>query len=135
MKYCVYIHTNHKQIVGAHVAERALRRYSKHNDTFDVKFIELKDYPFFKISEEYAAGFYAFLRSIRKGLPSGARFLKGHITGPLTFVTAVKDEKGYDTLQVISELEEQMREAASKLEFERAAHLRDQIRELKSEEA
>ena len=38
-----------------------------------------------------------------------------------------EDEKGYDTLEVISELEEQMREAASKLEFERAAHLRDQI--------
>ena len=44
-----------------------------------------------------------------------------------------EDEKGYDTLQVISELEEQMREAASKLEFERAAHLRDQIQELKDQ--
>ncbi len=57
-----------------------------------------KDYAFFKISEEYAAGFYAFLRSLRKGLPSGARFLKGHITGPLTFGTSVKDEKGHDII-------------------------------------
>lgn len=55
MKPCVFIHTNHKQIAGAHVAERALRRYSKHNDKFDVKFIELKDYGFFmdKEGQEY----------------------------------------------------------------------------------
>lgn len=51
MDYCVFIHTNHKQIVGAHVAEHALRRYSKHNDRFDVKLIELKDYPFFDAHE------------------------------------------------------------------------------------
>jgi len=42
-----------------------------------------------------------------------------------------EDEADYDTREVISELEEQMREAASRLEFERAAHLRDQIQELK----
>ena len=34
---------------------------------------------------------------------------------------------------VISELEEEMREAAAKLEFERAAHLRDQIKQLQQE--
>lgn len=51
MKYCVYIHTNHKQIVGAYVARHALRRYSKNNDKFDVKFIQLKDYPFFNAHE------------------------------------------------------------------------------------
>ncbi len=38
--------------------------------------------------------------------------------------------EAYDKLRVISELEEQMREASMKLEFERAAHLRDQIRAL-----
>jgi excinuclease ABC subunit B len=36
-----------------------------------------------------------------------------------------------DTLAVISELEEEMQEAASKLEFERAALIRDQINKLK----
>ena len=51
MKYCVFIHTNHKQIVGAYVAEHALRRYSKHNDRFDVKFIQLKDHAFFNARE------------------------------------------------------------------------------------
>ena len=42
-----------------------------------------------------------------------------------------EDEESYDILMVIGELEEQMRGASSKLEFERAAHLRDQIAELK----
>jgi excinuclease ABC subunit B len=37
----------------------------------------------------------------------------------------------YDKLRVIAELEEEMREASSRLEFERAAHLRDQITALK----
>jgi hypothetical protein len=51
MKHCVFIHTNHKQIVGACVAEYALRRYSQHNDKFEVKFIQLKDHSFFQARE------------------------------------------------------------------------------------
>ena len=42
------------------------------------------------------------------------------------------NEETYDKLRVIAELEEEMREAASRLEFERAAHLRDQIQALKN---
>ncbi len=57
-----------------------------------------KDYGFFKISEEYAAGFYAFLRVLKKGLPAGARFIKGHITGPLTAGISFKDETGKDII-------------------------------------
>ncbi len=38
----------------------------------------------------------------------------------------------YDKTRVIAELEEQMREASSRLEFERAAHLRDQIKALQN---
>jgi len=45
-----------------------------------------------------------------------------------------EDEDTYDVLQVISELEEEMREASAKLEFERAAHLRDQIKQLQKEQ-
>ncbi|MED5418705.1 MAG: UvrB/UvrC motif-containing protein, partial [Verrucomicrobiota bacterium] len=37
----------------------------------------------------------------------------------------------YDAVNVLSELEQEMQEAATRLEFERAAHLRDQIKELK----
>ncbi len=39
----------------------------------------------------------------------------------------------YDKQRVISELEAEMREASSRLEFERAAHLRDQIASLKND--
>ena len=44
-----------------------------------------------------------------------------------------EDETTYNATQVIAELEEEMREAAAKLEFERAAHLRDQIKQLQNE--
>ena len=43
-----------------------------------------------------------------------------------------EDETTYDKLRVIAELEAEMREASSRLEFERAAHLRDQIAALKN---
>ena len=51
MDYCVFIQTNHKQIVGALVAEYALRRNSRNNDKFDVRIINTKDYPFFQARE------------------------------------------------------------------------------------
>ncbi|NNM31339.1 MAG: excinuclease ABC subunit UvrB [Akkermansiaceae bacterium] len=41
------------------------------------------------------------------------------------------DEAVYDVVNVLMELERDMAEAASKLEYEKAAHLRDQIKELK----
>ncbi len=66
-------------------------------EKFFERYIE-KDYGFFKISEEYAAGFYAFLRALKKGLPAGARFIKGHITGPLTAGISFKDETGKDII-------------------------------------
>ena len=43
------------------------------------------------------------------------------------------DVQTYDKLRVIAEMEEEMREASSRLEFERAAHLRDQIAALKND--
>jgi len=45
-----------------------------------------------------------------------------------------EDEAEYDKVRVIAELEGEMRDAAAKLEFERAAHLRDQIARLKDGE-
>jgi hypothetical protein len=51
MDYCVFIHTNHKQIVGAKVAEYALRRNSSNNGKFDVRIIKHEDYPFFRARE------------------------------------------------------------------------------------
>jgi hypothetical protein len=49
--YCVFIQTNHKQLVGALVAEYALRRNSRHNDAFDVHIVHAGDYPFFAARE------------------------------------------------------------------------------------
>jgi len=51
MEYCVFIHTNHKQIVGALVAEYALRRNSNNNDKFGVRIIRHEDYAFFREHE------------------------------------------------------------------------------------
>ncbi len=48
MNYCVFIHTNHKQIVGAKVAAHALRRNSRHNDRFDVRIIHSEEHPWLK---------------------------------------------------------------------------------------
>jgi len=44
MKPCVFIHTNHKQHVGALVSAYSMRRNSRSADSFDVKLIELKDH-------------------------------------------------------------------------------------------
>ncbi len=57
-----------------------------------------KDYGYFRMTEEYAAGFYAMLRLLRKGVPEQARFIKGHITGPLTAGISFRDEKGKDII-------------------------------------
>ena len=42
-----------------------------------------------------------------------------------------EDEMIYNAVEVIREMEEEMQQASSRLEFEKAAHLRDQIKELK----
>jgi len=46
-------------------------------------------------------------------------------------MVAEDDEMVYDAFEVISELENEMHTASSQLEFEKAAHLRDQIKELR----
>ncbi len=51
MDYCVFIKTNHKQYLGALVAEYALKRNSKNSDKFDVRIMQHKDYPFFLAKE------------------------------------------------------------------------------------
>ena len=45
MKPTVFIHTNHKQMLGALVSKYSLQKNSAHADQFDVKLIELKNYP------------------------------------------------------------------------------------------
>jgi len=45
LKPTVFIHTNHKQKLGAVVSRYSLQKNSAHADQFDVKFIEVKDFP------------------------------------------------------------------------------------------
>ena len=50
-KPCVFIHVNHKQILGAHVGMHSFRRFSENNDKFDIRFIETQDHPFLAAKE------------------------------------------------------------------------------------
>lgn len=50
-KPCVFIHTNHKQILGAFVGAHSIRRQSRHNEKFDVCLIRHADHPFLKAKE------------------------------------------------------------------------------------
>ncbi len=47
-QYCVFIHTNDKQFLGAKVGAYALKRNSAHADEFDVQIIHTRDYPFMR---------------------------------------------------------------------------------------
>ena len=51
MKPTVFIHTNHKQKIGALVAAYALQRNSTHAEQFEVKILDTADYPFLKQQE------------------------------------------------------------------------------------
>jgi hypothetical protein len=55
VKYTVFIHTNHKQILGAKVAAWALERNSEHADAFDVQLIDTRDHPWL---QEYEGRLY-----------------------------------------------------------------------------
>ncbi len=51
MKNTVFIHTNDKQILGALVAQHALRRNSRNPDAFDVRIVRAEDFAFLAARE------------------------------------------------------------------------------------
>jgi hypothetical protein len=51
MDHCVFIQANDKQMLGARVAEYALRRNSAHNDKFDIRIMDYKDFTFMHARE------------------------------------------------------------------------------------
>ena len=57
-----------------------------------------EDLEHFAISETHAPGFHALLRALEGGVPAGVRFLKGHVTGPLTAGLMFKDADGRDVI-------------------------------------
>jgi hypothetical protein len=52
--HCVFIQANEKQMLGAIVAEYALRRNSRHNDKFDIRIMHYDDIAVFKQREGQA---------------------------------------------------------------------------------
>lgn len=66
-------------------------------ETFFERYLE-KDYRFFRMTERYAPGFYALLRLLQKRPLSKIRYIKGHVTGPLTAGVSFKDETGRDII-------------------------------------
>jgi len=50
------------------------------------------DLEYFAISPEHALGFHEFLEQLKKEKPKGLKFVKGHVTGPVSFGMAVLDE-------------------------------------------
>jgi hypothetical protein len=51
VKPTVFIHTNHRQMVGALVSQHSIRRNSRQNDKFDVQIIHTKDFPYLAARE------------------------------------------------------------------------------------
>jgi len=45
-KPCVFIHTNHRQLVGALVSSHSLARNSRSADRFEIRILHTQDYPF-----------------------------------------------------------------------------------------
>ncbi|MBF0456859.1 MAG: hypothetical protein HQK99_03080 [Nitrospirae bacterium] len=85
--------------------------------------------PVSSISEFYAAGFYGMLRELRSThlLQSGGKlpFIKGHITGPMTFTLGLKDRDGRDIFY-----DEELREIAVMLLISKAAWQVERLKEL-----
>lgn len=51
------------------------------------------DLDFFRISEDHAQGLYSFLKNAPSVISKEVKFLKGHITGPISFALSVTDEQ------------------------------------------
>ena len=51
MHHCVFIHTNHRQMIGALVSQYSIRRNSARGDRLEVRLIDTKDHPFLHARE------------------------------------------------------------------------------------
>lgn len=57
-----------------------------------------RNYSSFSISENNAAGLYEVVKRLRNGRSSSIRYIKGQVTGPITFGLTAKDEAGKDII-------------------------------------
>jgi methionine synthase II (cobalamin-independent) len=53
-----------------------------------------RDTGYFKISEAYSAGLYAFVDMLKKRSLNSVEFIKCQVTGPFTFAASIKNEQG-----------------------------------------
>jgi hypothetical protein len=81
-----------------------------------------KNYDLFGITEEFAKGFYEFIETAKKYKPE---YLKGHITGPVSFGLGVTDEKGKSIIY-----DDSLKEAFVKLLEMKAAWQIDKLKAL-----
>jgi excinuclease ABC subunit B len=74
-------------------------------------------------------------QSVKRAVQESLQIYSNQREGADKMVSSLvaEDEAAYDKVRVIAELEGEMREAAARLEFERAAHIRDQIAALKGD--
>ena len=91
--------------------------------------IEVSDYRRGR-QQEYNAAHGITPQSVTRALQQSLQLQQGGNEDEATAMVA-EDDATYDRQRVIAALEEEMLEASSRLEFERAAHLRDQIALLK----
>jgi methionine synthase II (cobalamin-independent) len=56
------------------------------------------DIDYFSISRDYAPGLYRQIELVSKNPEKYGEYIKGHITGPVTFAACVKDEEGKSIL-------------------------------------
>jgi hypothetical protein len=50
-KPCVFVHTNHRQLVGALVSQYSMRRNARHPERFDVRVLHTDEHPFLRARE------------------------------------------------------------------------------------
>mgnify|MGYP001946397247 CR=1 FL=1 len=84
-------------------------------------------------NEEHGITPESVIRSVQQSLGMNHEVKKS--AKDMNMAMVADTEADYNVLEVLAELETEMREAAAKLEFERAGHLRDQIAELKKKTA
>ena len=69
----------------------------KELELFYEKFID-QDLPYFKISQDYAQGLYAFYQRLKTADLSKVEFIKCQVTGPFTFCAGISDSGGNSIL-------------------------------------
>jgi excinuclease ABC subunit B len=85
-----------------------------------------------RVQKEYNERHGITPQSVRRAVQKSLHDREGSVRAgqEVNAAMVAEDELVFNAVEVIREMEEEMQKASAKLEFEKAAHLRDQIREL-----